>query len=603
MKNILYFIKNSISMSYIKEIKTINSALLFILIVIVGIGFITYRSINQVFDYTESKNLSYNTLNLIEEILSQIAIAEEGQRSYFLTDNQAYLNTYQNAKKSLNSDVKNLNNLLKGKIIQQGKADSLVVLVKNRITYVDQKLVLKEEGKANNEVTNIKAGLSKIYVDKARRIAASMEKYEYELLKLKDEGAVSTIRKTSITILAGTLITCIIFLMVFYILSKEIVERKKVENQIRQEKDFSERLLNSSIDGIIAYDKNLNFTLWNPGMKNLSGIDESDVLGKNIFDVFPLLKIIEEDKNILETLKGNYAIVKDKFFSIPKTGKKGYLEAYYSPIYNPAKEVLGGLVIIRDRTKRKLALEALERTKRDLEKRVEERTADLSKANEELRKEIKHREETQELMNNSLKEKVVLLREIHHRVKNNLQVISSLLNLQSGYISDKKSLEVFRESQNRVRSMALVHEKLYRSKFLNKIEFSDYIKSLVHDLFDSYNVDNNRISFSSDLEGTFLKIDTGVLCGLIVSELISNSLKHAYPDGRKGNIYISMHSNSSKKYKLIVKDDGVGFPQDIDFRNTESLGLQLVTSLTDQLGGEIELERNGTTKFEITFPA
>jgi PAS domain S-box-containing protein len=603
MKNILYFIKNSISMSYIKEIKTINSALLFILIVIVGIGFITYRSINQVFDYTESKNLSYNTLNLIEEILSQIAIAEEGQRSYFLTDNQAYLNTYQKAKKSLNSDVKNLNNLLKGKIIQQGQADSLVVLVKNRITYVDQKLVLKEEGKPNNEVTNIKAGLSKIYVDKARRIVASMEKYEYELLKLKDEGAVSTIRKTSITILAGTLITCIIFLMVFYILSKEIVERKKVENQIRQEKDFSERLLNSSIDGIIAYDKNLNFTLWNPGMENLSGIDKSDILGKNIFDVFPLLKIIEEDKNILETLKGNYAIVKDKFFSIPKTGKKGYLEAYYSPIYNPAKEVLGGLVIIRDRTKRKLALEALERTKRDLEKRVEERTADLSKANEELRKEIKHREETQELMNNSLKEKVVLLREIHHRVKNNLQVISSLLNLQSAYISDKKSLEVFRESQNRVRSMALVHEKLYRSKSLNKIEFSDYIKSLVRDLFDSYNVDNNRISFSSDLEGTFLKIDTGVLCGLIVSELISNSLKHAYPDGRKGNIYISMHSNSSKKYKLIVKDDGVGFPQDIDFRNTESLGLQLVTSLTDQLGGEIELERNGTTQFEITFPA
>ncbi|MGB8316906.1 MAG: histidine kinase dimerization/phosphoacceptor domain -containing protein [Ignavibacteriaceae bacterium] len=590
-------------MPFIKEIKTINAALLFILIVIIGIGFITYQSINQIFDYTESKNLSYNTLNLIEEILSQVAIAEEGQRSYFLTGNDVYLDSYKSAKTVINSDIKKLKDLLTGKFIQIGKADSLIALINKRIAFVDNKVIQQEKGKTDIEIRNIKAGLSEVYVNKVRKIASSMENYEYELLKLKDEGAVSTIRRTSITILIGTLITCIIFLMVFYILSKEIVERKNIENQIREEKDFSERLLNSSIDGITAFDKNLIFSLWNPGMENLTGISKSKVLGKKIFEAFPLLAKIGEDRNILETLKGNYAIVKDKFFSIPETKKKGYIEAYYSPIYNADREITGGLVIIRDRTKRKLALEALEKAKKDLERRVEERTGDLIKVNQELRKEIKQREEAQEQINNSLKEKVVLLREIHHRVKNNLQVISSLLNLQSGYISDKKSLEVFRESQNRVRSMALVHEKLYRSKSLNKIDFSDYINSLAKDLFNSYSIENKRINFISDFDGTFLEIDTGILCGLIVNELISNSLKHAFPNGRKGEIYISIHINSENKYGLTFKDNGIGFPDKIDFRNTDSLGLQLVTSLTSQLGGEIELKRNGFTEFEITFPA
>ena len=590
-------------MPFIKEIKTINAALLFILIVIIGIGFITYQSINQIFNYSESKNLSYNTLTLIEDILSQVAISEEGQRSYFLTGNNVYLDSYHSAVSVLNSDIQKLNQLLKGKFIQMGKADSLINIINKRISFVNNKIVQQEKGKADIEVGNIKEGLSKKYVDKVRNIASSMESYEYELLKLKDKSGISTMRRTSITILVGTLITCVIFLMVFYILSKEIVERKNIESDIRQEKDFSERLLNSSIDGIVAYDQNLTFTLWNPGMENLTGISKSKVLGRKIFEAFPMLKKMGEEQNILETLKGNYAIVKDKFFSIPETRKKGYVEAYYSPIYNSDREIIGGLVIIRDRTKRRLVLEALEKAKKDLEKRVEERTADLIQVNEELRKEIKQREEAQEQINNSLKEKVVLLREIHHRVKNNLQVISSLLNLQSGYILDKKSLEIFRESQNRVRSMALVHEKLYRSKTLNQIEFSDYINSLAKDLFNSYSIEKKRIAFISNFDGTFLEIDTGILCGLIVNELISNSLKHAFPDGKEGEIYVSMHLNPDNNYDLIVKDNGVGFPDDIDFRDTESLGLQLVTSLTSQLGGKIELEKNGFTQFEIIFPS
>ena len=197
----------------------------------------------------------------------------------------------------------------------------------------------------------------------------------------------------------------------------------------------------------------------------------------------------------------------------------------------------------------------------------------------------------------------MLLREIHHRVKNNLQVISSLLNLQSGYIEDKKSLEIFRESQNRVKSMALIHEKLYQSKELNKIEFSEYIKSLMKDLFISYNIDNERIKLKSDFEGIYFEIDTAILGGLIINELVSNSLKHAFPDGRKGEVFIGINKIENNKYVLILKDNGIGFPENIDFRKTDSLGLQLVTTLTEQLGGVIDLNRNGYTEFKIVFNA
>jgi two-component sensor histidine kinase len=225
----------------------------------------------------------------------------------------------------------------------------------------------------------------------------------------------------------------------------------------------------------------------------------------------------------------------------------------------------------------------------------------LSKVNDDLRNEIAERKKAEGKINASLHEKVVLLREIHHRVKNNLQVISSLLNLQSGYIEDKKSLEIFRESQNRVRSMALIHEKLYNSKELNKIEFSEYIKSLTKDLFNSYNIDNDRISLRSDFEGIYFEVDTAILCGLIINELVSNSLKHAFPNGKKGEVFIGINKIQDNKYVLILKDNGIGFPQNLDFRKTESLGLQLVITLTEQLGGVIDLNRNGYTEFKIIF--
>jgi len=207
---------------------------------------------------------------------------------------------------------------------------------------------------------------------------------------------------------------------------------------------------------------------------------------------------------------------------------------------------------------------------------------------------------TEKKIKESLEEKEILLKEIHHRVKNNLMIISSLLNLQSRYIKDKASQEIFIESQNRARSMALIHERLYQSTDLKRIDFGEYITSLSTELFHTYEVDPGLIKLDINAEDILLDINTAIPLGLIVNEIITNSLKHAFPDGMSGEIFVDFHP-INEHYEFTVKDDGIGFPEDLDYMNTDSLGLQLVTSLTDQIDGEIELDRNNGTEFKITF--
>ena len=201
----------------------------------------------------------------------------------------------------------------------------------------------------------------------------------------------------------------------------------------------------------------------------------------------------------------------------------------------------------------------------------------------------------------SLEEKEMLLKEIHHRVKNNLMIISSLLNLQSTYIKDKESQDVFKESQNRARSMAIIHEKLYQSTDLKSIDFGDYISSLATKLFHTYNADPNIIKLKINAENILIDINTAIPLGLIVNELITNSLKYAFPDGKPGKINVDFHPKDHN-FEFSVKDNGLGFPEDIDFQKTDSLGMLIVTSLTEQINGDIELDRNNGTEFKIKFP-
>ncbi|WP_239450944.1 histidine kinase dimerization/phosphoacceptor domain -containing protein [Methanosarcina horonobensis] len=228
-------------------------------------------------------------------------------------------------------------------------------------------------------------------------------------------------------------------------------------------------------------------------------------------------------------------------------------------------------------------------------------------------------------------------KEIHHRIKNNLQVISTLLYLESGNFSDKKVVEAFKESQHRVKSMALVHEKLYQSEDMVSVDFADYIKDLSDYLFHSYSVGSGKVSLRLDVDNIFLGMDTAVPLGIIINELVSNALKHAFSKEENGEICIQLHRNErrslyrenykntetqvsvsektdrtgisrAQEYKkaddkltLIVRDNGRGFPKGLDFRGTDSLGLQLVTALVDQINGSIELDASKGTGFKIIF--
>ena len=213
---------------------------------------------------------------------------------------------------------------------------------------------------------------------------------------------------------------------------------------------------------------------------------------------------------------------------------------------------------------------------------------------------VTERKMVEEKLKKSLTEKEVLLKEIHHRVKNNLMVISSLLNLQSQYIKDKEALDIFRESQNRARSMALIHERLYQSPDLKRIDFGDYIQTLSKDLFHSCITNLGRVKMNLNVENLMVDINTTVPLGLIVNELVTNSMKHGFVGDTKGEINIEFHEEGDE-FVLVVLDTGVGFPDDIDFRNTSTLGLQLVNNLTTQIDGKIELNKDKGTEFRITF--
>ncbi len=219
-----------------------------------------------------------------------------------------------------------------------------------------------------------------------------------------------------------------------------------------------------------------------------------------------------------------------------------------------------------------------------------------------IARDIGERRKAENKIKASLEEKEILLKEIHHRVKNNLQIVSSLLNLQTSYIDDDNvALDLIKGSQNRIKSMAMIHEKLYQSKNFSHIQFDNYIEKLISDLFYSYATTKN-IDPVIDVEAVELNIENAIPCGLIINELISNSLKYAFPNQRNGKIYVSLKKHDGE-YDLTVGDDGIGFPDTLDYTKTDTLGLKLVTSLVDQINGKMSLDRSHGTRFNIKFKA
>lgn len=215
-------------------------------------------------------------------------------------------------------------------------------------------------------------------------------------------------------------------------------------------------------------------------------------------------------------------------------------------------------------------------------------------------RDITEKKQAEQKINKSLEEKDVLLREIHHRVKNNLQIVSSLLSLQSRYIEPPELVEIFKDSQSRIKSMALIHEKLYQTGDLTRIDMAEYIHELVSGLFRSYNVNSELIKFRINSDNILLDINTSIPCGLIINELVTNSIKHAFLGKISGEVNIALNCENNN-LMMMVQDNGIGFPEELELQKVKTLGLQLVTSLTRQLEGSIELKRKNGTCFRIKF--
>lgn len=345
----------------------------------------------------------------------------------------------------------------------------------------------------------------------------------------------------------------------------DITEQVEAQNRINKRTKFIETILNNLPLGIAVNEINSGKSIFiNKEFQEISGWTKKEI--PNLKKLFKkALNNPGQGKNISNKIRSDIKEKKPEnlFWQNieleSKTGDKKYLSAKTIPLYDQNLIIL----TVQDITERIIA-----------DKQIQ----------------------------NSLKEKEILLREIHHRVKNNLQTISSLLDLQTESIKDSAALEAFRSSQSRIRSMALIHERLYKSENLSRIKAQEYIKNLIVYLEATYDSQAGNIKLKTNIQNILLNLDTAIPCGLIINELVSNSMKYAFPGGKAGTIEVSLLVSSAERISLSVKDDGIGIPADITVKNSPSLGLQLVYLLAKQINGTLIMERKNGTKVELIFP-
>jgi PAS domain S-box-containing protein len=372
----------------------------------------------------------------------------------------------------------------------------------------------------------------------------------------------------------------------------EVVKRSQSEEALRESESRFRSVAQSATDAIVSADRQGRIVFWNRAAQTMFGFTEDEALGQSLTSLMPERYRADHQQSLERCSSTGERRVKDRTLELHgrrKDGTEFPLEISLAH-WSTSKGTFYS-AIIRDITHRKRNESHIRALNEELARRLTEIETISRDASEHKRAE--------EQVKVSLKQKEVLLREVHHRVKNNLQVICSLLKMQSAHIKDKQAQEVFKETQNRVRSIALVHEKLYRTNDLARLDFAEYLRSLALSLFRSCGVNKESITLTLDLEPALLNVETSIPCGLIVNELLTNALIHAFPLCR-GRINICLRASDFGQFALSVRDDGIGLPVGVE-TTAEHLGWQLIAALTEQLKAAVHVRREGGTTVEFTF--
>ena len=373
--------------------------------------------------------------------------------------------------------------------------------------------------------------------------------------------------------------------------------------RLQKESDRYRELFDTTWDGVFQLDRDGCFVLINQSGAAMLGLDEakrSTLIGQSVFSV---VHDIDPEGQVVQALH-DQGFMKSEIIQLKNDGQANrFVELTINVKRDDEGEIAGYGGIFRDVTARIHMDEELRQYRDELESLVEQRTAALTQSNLKLAHEIEEHQKADQIIKKSLREKELLLKEIHHRVKNNLQVVVSLINLQSRKVKNAEASAVILECQERIRSIALVHEKLYASSNFSEIRFDSYVRTLVLRLYSVFNVEPNQIQLDVDIDALSLGIDLAIPCGLIINELISNAFKHAFPNAEQADKRIGIRAASlgNSAYELEVFDNGIGLPSNYLDRE-ESLGMKLIQLLVeDQLAGELHVDTTRGSRFLICF--
>jgi PAS domain S-box-containing protein len=342
-----------------------------------------------------------------------------------------------------------------------------------------------------------------------------------------------------------------------------VLQNKIAGKELKKREKLLSLVTNNMLNVVGQIDADGTFQYISPSIKTILGYDPSEILGESVFKFINLTHPKDQIKVSSAFMEATTSYLPGEVQHRFKRADGSYIwvESLGNPLFDQGNQYNGVVFSMTDINSLKAAEENLK---------------------------------------TSLEDKELLLRELHHRVKNNMQIISSLLSLQSQHIKDERDLKIFKSSQTRVKTMSLIHEELYSSQDFSHINLSEYIRNLTKELLTSHIGDPGRVQLTVNVEDINMELETAIPLGLLINEIVANSVNHAFPHHQKGEIIVDL-KREGDAFILKISDDGIGIPEYIDFEKAETLGFQLVNNLVNQLDGEIEMQTNNGVTFIVKF--